>query len=256
MGRRASYPKHQGPPPPPLPPEIRTVGQVVGESVKFYKENFFPSLLLGVGPALLGLAYAKLHGLVQWFIFPMVVGGLLMTLAFVGATLLVHDLPIRSRSVLWAIVAGWLIYLPVPVLLQMWGLPAVAWLGLFGLAVPAILVERCGLLPGLRRAVRLARADYVHVLGSLATLVMLLLLFGAVLFLLLRTSGESAQSVAAFLGLLVTSPLVLLGAVFVYDDQRARVAAGLSRQQRLHARQEHIRTAPRGPASPGGGRAE
>ena len=62
---RARYPKHAGPPPPPpppLPPETRTVGQVVGESVKFYRDNFIPSLSLGLGPALTGIGVAALHG--------------------------------------------------------------------------------------------------------------------------------------------------------------------------------------------------
>lgn len=251
MGR-ASYPKHQGPPPPPLPPETRTVGQVVGESVKFYRENFFPSLSLGLGPALLGIAYSTLHGVTQWFIFPMAVGGLLMGISFVAATILVRDLDIDRRAVLRSLVAAWLVFLPVPFLLQVWVLPAVAWLALLGLAVPAILVERLGVLAGLRRGFRLSRADYVHVLGSLATLVILSFLCSSVLYFLLRSQGQAVRSVAAFLGVLVTAPVVMIGSVVVYEDQRARLAAGLSRAQRLQARQDHVRHAPRGPGAAGG----
>ena len=58
--RRPQYPAHQSPPPP-LPAATRTVGQLVGESVKFYRENFFASLSLGLGPALTGIGAAALH---------------------------------------------------------------------------------------------------------------------------------------------------------------------------------------------------
>ena len=34
--------------PPPLPPETRTVGQLVAESIRFYGEHFWPVLALGL----------------------------------------------------------------------------------------------------------------------------------------------------------------------------------------------------------------
>jgi hypothetical protein len=36
--------------PPPLPPAERTVGQLVAESINFYRHRFWPSLLLGFPP--------------------------------------------------------------------------------------------------------------------------------------------------------------------------------------------------------------
>ena len=242
---RPRYPKHAGPPPPPLPPETRTVGQVVGESVKFYRDNFIPSLSLGLGPALTGIGLAALHGTVQ-FVYLIVVGGILMTVAFIGGTILLRDLDFDRRSIAIAFVAGFVVFIPAPILIQIWVLPGVAWLALLGLAVPAILVERIGLLAGIRRALRLARADYVHVLGSLATLVILSFLCSWVLYFLLRSQGDAVRNVAAFFTLLVISPLLFIGSVIVYDDQRARVEAGLTRAQRLRARQDHMRRAPRG----------
>ena len=241
---RPRYPQHAAPPPPPLPPETRTVGQVVGESVKFYRDNFIPSLSLGLGPALTGIGVAALHGAAQ-FAYLIVVGGLLMTAAFIGATVLVRDADVDRRGVARALVAGFVIFIPAPFLIQIWVLPGVAWLALVGLAVPAILVERLGLGAGIRRAVRLARADFVHVLGSLATLVILSFLCSWVLYFLLRSQGEAVRNVAAFFSLLVISPMLFIGAVILYDDQRARVEAGLSRAERLSARREHLRTAPR-----------
>ena len=49
-------------------------------------------------------------------------------------------------------------------------LPALAWLALFGLAVPAAAHERLGFRDALARGRRLAAADYVHALGSLCAL--------------------------------------------------------------------------------------
>src|SRR5438034_7139922 len=42
--------------PPPLPPERRTVGQLVAESIRLYGRRFWATLALGLGPA--GLAIA------------------------------------------------------------------------------------------------------------------------------------------------------------------------------------------------------
>src|SRR5204862_314342 len=44
---RPRYPKHEGPLPPPLPHETRTVGQLVAETVRLYGERFWHVLALG-----------------------------------------------------------------------------------------------------------------------------------------------------------------------------------------------------------------
>ena len=51
---------HRAQLPPPLPPETRTVGQLVAESLKLYAARFWPSLALGIGPAVVGVADAEL----------------------------------------------------------------------------------------------------------------------------------------------------------------------------------------------------
>jgi uncharacterized membrane protein len=91
------------------------------------------------------------------------------------------------------------------------------------MAVPAVLLEERGFRGAFRRGIELARADYVHALGSLATLVIVVFLCQGVLFFLLRGTGEAALAVAGFLASLVISPLLFLGAALLYDDQAARV---------------------------------
>ncbi len=240
---RPAYPAHQ-PPPPPLPAAVRTVGQLVGESVKFYRENFIASLGLGLGPALTGIGAAALHHNTQ-FLFLIVAGSALMTASYIAAIVLVRNLDFNGRDTAIAAVTGFLVFLPAPVLVQLWVLPAVAWLALIGLAVPVILVERVGVGAALRKALRFARADFVHAVGSLATLVLLTFLFSWVLYFLLRSQGDAVRNVAAFFTLLVISPLLFIGSVLLYDDQRGRLESGLDRQGRLRARKEHVATAPR-----------
>ncbi|HEY6149591.1 MAG TPA: hypothetical protein VIW19_03655, partial [Gaiellaceae bacterium] len=48
--------------PPPLPPETRTIGQLVAESVNLYRRNFWPSLALGIGPAAAGIGLVLVPG--------------------------------------------------------------------------------------------------------------------------------------------------------------------------------------------------
>ena len=75
----------------------------------------------------------------------------------------------------------------------------------------------------LRRAVELARADYVHAVASLATLVILFALVRLMLALLLRDLGDAGERAALGLADLVVSPLLFLGGALLYVDQAARV---------------------------------
>ena len=89
--------------------------------------------------------------------------------------------------------------------------------------MPAILYEDLSVRAGFVRALRLARADYVHALGSLATLVIVVYLTHLVLVLLLHGQADATARTAAFLADLVISPLILVGAAMLYFDQAARV---------------------------------
>ena len=87
-------------------------------------------------------------------------------------------------------------------------------------------LERPPLRTALRRALELARADYVHALASLATLVLLFGLVKLMLVLLLRDLGDSGERVALALADLVVSPLLFVGGAILYVDQAARVRSG------------------------------
>jgi hypothetical protein len=220
--------------PPPLPPETRTVGQLVAESIRLYGAHFWPSLALGIGPALVGVAAAELDGVVR-VVVVIGVGPLVLAASYAGAVALVRPIG-RGRYVGVALAAGYLAFLPVCVS-RLWIFPgiylvALAWLALVGLAVPAALVERRGYTDALRRGVELARADYVHALGSLATLAITIFLTGLVIFFSLREGSGQALRIAAVLAFVVLAPLFVLGAAVLYVDQAARVESGGPRARR------------------------
>jgi hypothetical protein len=206
--------------PPPLPPETRTVGQLVAEAIRFYGRRFWPSLVLGIGPAVLVVLGAGLSQR-ERLVLVVTVGTLLLTASYVVACALVAGERRGPLSVAYA--AGALVFVPAPLLAAAFVLPALAWLAVFGFVVPAVLVEGRDFRTAFRRAIELSRADYVHALGSLATLVIVVFLSQAVLFLLLRGAGEAAVAAAGFLANLVISPLLFLGAALLYYDQAARV---------------------------------
>ncbi|MCS7007139.1 MAG: hypothetical protein NZL88_06255, partial [Gaiellaceae bacterium] len=205
-----------------LPPETRTVGQLVGESIRVYQRSFWKALALGAPVALVNaLAWGLPSEVARYAVVP--ASALLVTAAYVGACALVTDAPLRSPSALVAYLTGVLVFIPFPFLVRVYILPGLAYLALVGLSVPAALVERLGVRAALARGIALARADYVHVLGGLATLALVVLLTQGGLFFLLREYAESTHRVAATLAALVVSPLVLLGSALLYVDQEARL---------------------------------
>lgn len=229
--------------PPPLPPEKRTVGQLVAETIGFYGRHFFQVLPLGLSVAALtqltvafGHRHVRTRGHPppQAFHDPtsvlgggiettIVLGALLLTASYIAAIVLVTGARPDRRQILTAYAAGVLVFLPTPLLAQLLVLPAVAYLAVVGWAVPAAVVEGLGFRDSLRRAVRLARVDYVHAVGGLATLVILFYLTRLMLALLLRSGGESTERVAAGLSDLVLSPLIFVGSAILYIDQAARI---------------------------------
>ena len=113
--------------------------------------------------------------------------------------------------------------MPVPVLAVGFVLPALAWLAAVGLVVPVLVVEGPPLRAAFSRAWRLARADYVHVLGSIATLAIVVFLTQSVLAFLLRGAGGAAVDTAFVLANVVISPLLFVGTALLYVDQTAMV---------------------------------
>jgi hypothetical protein len=84
-------------------------------------------------------------------------------------------------------------------------------------------MEDVGIRAAFARAWALARADFVHAVGSLFTLAVLVLLSQSVLVLVLRGFGGSGVTVALFLASVVLSPLLFIGTALLYVDQAARV---------------------------------
>ena len=208
--------------PPALPPGARTVGQLVAETLRLYGRRFWRALALGVSPALAGIGVTLLEGparYVWWFtVFPVA-----QAVAYYGAVLVVHERPPAAREAATAIAVGYLVFLPLSVLLGLVIIPAALWLALVGLAVPAAVLEGRGAGDAFRRAVALARADYIHSLGGFATLILVGLVTSSGLFFLLRGQAETTLAVAGFLSVLVVQPVLYLGATLLYDDQRARL---------------------------------
>lgn len=207
--------------PPPAPPQERTAGQLVGESLRLYGRRFWRALALGLGPVGVAIGISALPS-PENLIFAATGGAVVVTLCYVAACLLSGPAELTTRSALTAVVVGTLVFAPVPFLTRIFIFPAVAWLALFGLAVPVVLYERRGLGEALARAVALARADFVHALGSLAALAIVGFVSALALSSLLIQFGDQTRSSAALLPLLLVSPLLFLGAAQLYFDQQAR----------------------------------
>ncbi|HST25586.1 MAG TPA: hypothetical protein VLJ76_06315 [Gaiellaceae bacterium] len=200
--------------PPPLPPGERTIGQLVAETIRFYGRHFWRSLALGIGPAAVTVAgyFTGFHPALA-----AVVAGwiLLASASFVGACVLVSGTRPPRDVVLRAFVASCLVALPF--------LVGLLWLAPIGLAVPAIVNERLEVRPAFRRGLELAKADFVHALGSLATLLLVVFLTQTLLTALLHGASQQSVHISAFLASLVLQPILFLGAAMLYDDQAARV---------------------------------
>lgn len=219
MARRR-YPRTEGPLPPPLPPETRTVGQLVAETLRLYGRRFWLALPLGSSVAVINQTYGLSR--VLWIAMMLTVGALALSATYAVAAALASGSRLTPRSFATAVAAGAIGFALFPFLLLLFVLPAIAWLAFVGLAVPVAVIERVGLRESFRRSLRLARADYVHALGSLATLAILYFLTRVMLVLLLRGTGDQTERVAVFLADVVLAPVLFLGAALLYFDQAAR----------------------------------
>jgi hypothetical protein len=205
-----------------LPPAERTVGQLVGETVRFYGDNFWPSLALGVPAAAVAVLFKEVSRDVRFVLAPSVAGAL-VSLAYVAACVLVLDRrPPRTRLVI-AWLTGWLVFAPAPFLVLGFVVPGLLWLAAFGLVVPVLVVENVGIRAAFARSWTLARADFVHAVATLFTLAILVILSQGVLVFVLRGFGNNGLSAALFLASVVLSPLLFIGTALLYVDQAARV---------------------------------
>ncbi len=217
--------------PPPLPPETRTVGQLVAETLKLYGRHVWLALALGLAPATIDLVATELSRIQTLIVVP-IAGGILLTAAFVAASVVATESEPERRRLSTACLVGFLVFVPFPFLASVFILPGLVWLAFVGLSVPAAVVEGHGVVASLRRGLELGRADFVHALGSLAALAIIVFLTRAMLFILLKGFGESTERVASFLADVVVSPLLFLGAGLLYVDQAARVGSASRAERR------------------------
>jgi hypothetical protein len=219
--------------PPPLPPAVRTVGQLIAESIRAYGAHFLRALPLGIpyavatqlalGRSLAGQAAALL------------VLSPLIALAFVLGCRLI----LGGRVTVTAWLVAFLVFLPVPILERLYlFLLAPAWLALVGLSVPATMVEGLGFRAALVRGRRLGTADYTHALGLMYGLALVVYVSDLTLILLLRTQGDNGQRAAHLLADVVLSPLLYVGGALLYRDQVARI--GSTRSDRRRRRHAHL----------------
>lgn len=212
--------------PPPLPPEDRTVGQLIAETVRLYGRRFWASLPLGVPLAVADQLAVRASRLVA--IAVLIVFASAFSAAYAAAVGIVADAQFRPRDWARAIALGTLVFVPAALVLPWFALLGFAWLALFGLAVPVTLLEKGSSRQALARALRLARADYVHALGGLAALVLVYFLTRVALAFVLRDQGDQTERIALFLADLVLSPMLYIGAALLYTDQSARLIRSAS----------------------------
>jgi len=220
--------REERPLPPPLPPAERTVGQLVGEAIRAYGAHFWQGLVLGI-PVVVANALAWRQSADDRGLVLLPVTALLISVSYVLAVGRVNGVSALSRQGALAYVVAVLVFLPVPLLAAIFILPGLVWLSLFGLAVPAVLVERLGVRAALARGLALARVDFVHVLGGLATLALVVIISQFSLYFVLREYADNTRMIAAALAALVVSPVVFLGSALLYVDQTARL---VSREER------------------------
>jgi hypothetical protein len=199
-----------------LPPAERTVGQLVAESIRFYGDHFWKVLALGLPFVLLDLlswqeAWWR-QVVVGWIVGPLICA------AYIRAVMLVHGSFWSWRAYIAALV----IYLPYPIL-GVYILPALVYFALVGLGIPDAVRADEGVGYAVRRGIALGRADLVHALGGLATIVLVVGVSRLALEVLLNTQGGQAREIAVVLADLVLSPLFYVGAVLLAVDLEARL---------------------------------
>src|SRR5436190_1602714 len=152
--------------PAPLPPERRTVGQLIAESIKLYMERFWRLLPLGAPAVALTLA-ERAYGAGEGHLgFPSALHlGLLVAIesplcaaAYVAAAVVVVGGAPRARIVR-AYALAVVVFAVFRVAVTFVVLPGLLWLALVSLAVPALLAEDLAPAQALRRAVALVAVD-------------------------------------------------------------------------------------------------
>lgn len=213
-----------------LPPETRPVGQLVAETLRLYGRSFWRVLPLGLTVAVADQFVREVS--LEAKILALLACAPVFSVAFAAASALVAERLPGASTWLRAVALGTVAFAPAAVVLPWFALLAFGWLAFVGLVVPVVMIEGAGWRAAFPRAFRLARADYVHALGSLATLAILFFLTRLMLALLLRDASDQAERVAIFLADLVLAPLLFLGSALLYLDQVARLESPRRRKRK------------------------
>jgi hypothetical protein len=209
-----------------LPPAERTVGQLIGESIRAYGASFLRLLPLGLPFA--AATQVTLGRSVEIQTAGLLALSPLITLAYVLACRIL----LGGRITWSAYLLGLVVFLPAPILVYAFVLPALAWLALFGLGVPAAMVEGLGFREAAARGRRLGTADYGHAFGSIFGLALVVVVSELTLIILLRTQGDNGARAAHLLADTVLTPLLFAGGALLYLDQAARIGSRRTHRRR------------------------
>ena len=200
--------------PPPLPPAERTVGQLIGETIRAYGEQLLarccrsgsrsrPSTRLG--------ASRRRSSQVVIFCVAGAVRHRSVRLRLLGrpdrrgrrpTAVLARALDLRCRS---------------PCSARSTCCPRIAWFALVGLARPRLRSSSASpFRAAFVRGRRLGRADFVHALGSLARSCSSSAIAEITLQRLLHSQSDTSARVALLLADVVLSPLLYLGGALLY----------------------------------------
>jgi hypothetical protein len=212
-----------------LPPGQQTVGQLVAETLRLYGSRFL--LALPLGSTVAAADQVALSQNQAGRVAVLVVASPVFTLAYLAACALVFR--VRPSFATWAagLVAGTVAFLPAALFFPWFALVSILWLALVGHVVPAIVKEGIGPLRAFSRAVELARADYLHAAGGLATLVLVFGLTRIAMGGLLRSQADNTIRVSIFLADVVIAPILFLGGALLYLNLAARVGSPRRRRR-------------------------
>jgi hypothetical protein len=219
--------------PPPLPPETRTVGQLVAETIRLYGDRFWAALPLGLPLAAVDqIVLGRPRGVaaVVWCL-----AAPLLALAYARACSIAKRASVDRRAWLVAVGAGALVFVPAGLLMPWFSLGATCWLAVFGFVVPAAMLDGLGFPRVFARTIEVLRADPIHAIGSLATFVLLFGVTQRLLLSVLHTQADNAIRTSIVLADVVLAPLLFLGPVLLYGDQVARLGSRLRPARRSDA---------------------
>jgi len=218
------------------------LSEILAEAVRLYGHRFAAAIGLGVP---VGVAF------LASFSTPVALDILLVAVAFtasyaVAARIAAGDSfwEAWGQAAVRAPVLGLLtvvVAIPFAAALQQLFLllPAVGWLGVMGLSIPAAMLERYP-QPGnmlhragfpLVRSLSLARVEPLHVIGIAAGLLLVELVVGLVLASALMGFADNGREIAVTIAQIILAPLFFLGLSVLYFEQKARALSSPRKPQ-------------------------